>query len=162
MVQGIEDLRTPLQEIIDLDKKIRGTLSGFMMPSFVIDLPGGGGKRLVSTKEEYKNGKAIYRAPGLGGEKGEREYTYYDPKPVVEAELVQLNHQKAQALENGQTLEQFARQRFFNPAASIPPTQGPIPALGQDFGRKQPSRTMEEVFVEPMSPPYESTLAANA
>jgi len=53
MVKGVEDLRTPLSEIINLDKQLRGTLSGFMMPSFVVDLPGGGGKRLVSTFEEH-------------------------------------------------------------------------------------------------------------
>lgn len=94
LVKGIEDLRTPLQVAIDLEKKIRGTISGFNMPSFVIDLPGGGGKRLVSTHESYENGVAIYKAPGLTGEKGRRDYTYHDPKPMSDAELVALRDQK--------------------------------------------------------------------
>lgn len=66
-----------------MDKYLRGTLSGFMMPSFVVDLPGGGGKRLASTHKTYddKTGVSTWRAPGLPGEKGSREYTYYDPLP---------------------------------------------------------------------------------
>jgi lysine 2,3-aminomutase len=48
MVKGIEELRTPLSISISPDKLLRGSISGFIMPSFVVDLPGGGGKRLVS------------------------------------------------------------------------------------------------------------------
>ncbi|KAL5118930.1 hypothetical protein ACEQ8H_003059 [Pleosporales sp. CAS-2024a] len=111
MVQGIEDLRTPLQEIIDMDKHLRGTLSGFMMPSFVIDLPGGGGKRLVSTHESYENGVAKYIAPGLRDGKNTREYTYHDPLPIPAAAWAALRRHKAEALRNGQTLEQVAHAR---------------------------------------------------
>jgi hypothetical protein len=141
MVKGVEDLRTPLSEIIELDIKIRGTLSGFMMPAFVIDLPGGGGKRLVSTKDSYDpiSGLATYRAPGLAGEKGTRTYKYYDPKPVAVEDLVALRQQKAQALETGQTLEELARQRLFIPMPSPwevptfginhPPVSQPAPVI---------------------------------
>lgn len=134
MVKGVEDLRTPLREIIDLDKKLRGTLSGFMMPAFVVDLPGGGGKRLVSTYETFDevNGFATYRAPGLDGDKGTRTYTYYDPKPVDAAELATLRQQKAQALESGQTLGDFMQSTFFDP--SHQPTQLSMPAISQDAG----------------------------
>lgn len=113
MVKGIEDLRTPLSEILYLDKKIRGQLSGFMMPSFVIDLPGGGGKRLVSSKESYdeKTGIATYRAPGLHGEKGQKLYKYYDPKPVHEKVLQAFRVHQHQALIQGKTLDEFV----FNP-----------------------------------------------
>lgn len=110
MVQGIEDLRTPLSKIITLDKELRGTLSGFMMPSFVIDLPGGGGKRLVSTYETYEDGVAEYKAPGLPGTKGTRTYTYFDPKPVESSVLEEFRQDQFQALERGETLEQFFAQ----------------------------------------------------
>jgi lysine 2,3-aminomutase len=85
MAPGIEDMRTPLGEILYLDNHLRGTLSGFMMPNFVVDLPGGGGKRLVSTYESYDEeiGVATYRAPGLPNEKGTKLYFYYDPKVEV-------------------------------------------------------------------------------
>ncbi|KAF2130918.1 kama family protein [Dothidotthia symphoricarpi CBS 119687] len=108
MVRGIEDLRTPLSEIIKLDKQCRGTLSGFMMPSFVVDLPGGGGKRLVSTYETYdeKTGEATYTAPGLPGLKGEMTYTYWDPVPVTESAMMEHRLQQEQALLDGKTLEQ--------------------------------------------------------
>ncbi len=101
MVRGIEDLRTPLRTILDLDKKLRGTLSGFMMPAFVIDLPGGGGKRLVSTVEDYneKTGVAIYTAPGLPGQKGKIQYTYYDPKPEKQHVAKELHQGQEQTLQ---------------------------------------------------------------
>ncbi|KAF3008710.1 hypothetical protein E8E13_009610 [Curvularia kusanoi] len=107
MVRGVEDLRTPLSTILDLDQKLRGTLSGFMMPAFVIDLPGGGGKRLVSTKESYKDGVAEYTAPGLPGNKGKRTYKYYDPKPVDDAAIQELREEQEQALEQDVPLQDF-------------------------------------------------------
>lgn len=84
MIPGIEHLRTPLSTALRIDKELRGTMSGFMIPSFVVDLPGGGGKRLVSTYEDYdkREGIATYRAPGLPGEKGKTLYKYYDPQPL--------------------------------------------------------------------------------
>ncbi|KAI8930503.1 hypothetical protein NX059_012452 [Plenodomus lindquistii] len=95
MVQGVEDLRTPLSKILRLDKELRGTFSGFMMPSFVVDLPGGGGKRLVSTYESYDEsvGVATYTAPGLPGLKGLKTYTYYDPQPHHSADHNETSEQ---------------------------------------------------------------------
>jgi len=83
MVKGTEDLRTPLRELIELDKLLRGTITGYMMPSCVVDLPGGGGKRLVSTFESYDevSGVSMFKAPGLPGAKGKAEYYYHDPLP---------------------------------------------------------------------------------
>ena len=78
MIRGLEDLRTPLHEILHLESQIRGTIAGFMTPSFVVDLPGGGGKRLACSFEDYDRqaGVATYRAPGV---KGEQLFRYYDP-----------------------------------------------------------------------------------
>lgn len=42
--RGIGHFRTPVSEGIGLMKQIRGFISGFAVPEFVIDLPGGGGK----------------------------------------------------------------------------------------------------------------------
>ncbi|XP_014560154.1 hypothetical protein COCVIDRAFT_23607 [Bipolaris victoriae FI3] len=137
MVQGIEDLRTPLHEIIDLDKQIRGTLSGFMMPAFVIDLPGGGGKRLVSTYEKYEHGIATYKAPGLPGAKGEMTYTYHDPKPVKTAVLEEFQQRQLEALKQGETLEQF----FAQSAARLPRPPLPNPSSNQNPLRPQPTST---------------------
>lgn len=65
-----------------------------MMPDFVVDLPGGGGKRLAHTFESYdeKTGVSTWRAPGLPGDKGQRTYTYHDPSPwkATEENVLQM------------------------------------------------------------------------
>ena len=78
MVRGVEDLRTPLSTILELEKSIRGTIAGFMTPSFIVDLPGGGGKRLANSYETYDptTGKSTWRAPGVAGNK---TFDYHDP-----------------------------------------------------------------------------------
>ena len=123
MVRGIEDLRTPLSKILELDQKLRGTLSGFMMPAFVIDLPGGGGKRLVSTMESYDEvtGVAEYRAPGLPGEKGKTIYTYHDPTPVDEAAVAELRQEQEQAIEQDVPLQDLVSASVPQQRHSPPP-----------------------------------------
>ena len=88
MVAGIEHLRTPLQTILDLEAQIRGSIAGFMMPQFVVDLPGGGGKRLACSHETYdpKSGRSTFRAPavvGRDGEKKDKVYEYWDPTDTL-------------------------------------------------------------------------------
>lgn len=79
MVSGIEDLRTPLREILALERHIRGTIAGFMTPQFVVDLPGGGGKRLAGSYERYdeESGVSRFVAPEVKGNK--RVFEYHDP-----------------------------------------------------------------------------------
>ncbi|KAH7410961.1 hypothetical protein BKA64DRAFT_570006 [Cadophora sp. MPI-SDFR-AT-0126] len=82
MVKGVEDLRTPLQSILDLECQLRGSIAGFLMPQFVVDLPGGGGKRLASSYRTYdrKTGVSTFVAPAVKGTgKEDRVYEYYDP-----------------------------------------------------------------------------------
>ena len=52
-----------------------------MTPSFVIDLPGGGGKRLANSYETYDlaTGVSTWQAPGVSG--GE-VFEYHDPMPT--------------------------------------------------------------------------------
>lgn len=82
MVQKVEHLRTPLQTILDLEAQIRGSIAGFMMPQFVVDLPGGGGKRLACSYRSYDRttGISTYMAPAVKGrDKENKVYEYYDP-----------------------------------------------------------------------------------
>ncbi|CAJ2513344.1 Uu.00g014630.m01.CDS01 [Anthostomella pinea] len=82
MVEKIEHLRTPLQTILDLESQLRGSVAGFYMPNFVVDLPGGGGKRLACSYESYdrESGVSTFTAPALTGiGKKDRVYTYHDP-----------------------------------------------------------------------------------
>ena len=53
-----------------------------MMPSFVVDLPGGGGKRLANSFQSYdrNTGKSTYKAPAVKGRgKENMVYEYWDP-----------------------------------------------------------------------------------
>jgi L-lysine 2,3-aminomutase len=65
-----------------MEEEIRGTVSGHIMPHFVVDLPGGGGKRHACSYRDYSptTGVAIYTASGLPGTKGQKTYEYHDPE----------------------------------------------------------------------------------
>ncbi|CAK7206762.1 hypothetical protein SEUCBS139899_009568 [Sporothrix eucalyptigena] len=86
MVEKVEHLRTPLQTILDLEAQIRGSIAGFMMPQFVVDLPGGGGKRLACSHMSYDRttGVSKFVAPAVTGrDKANKVYEYYDPVDSV-------------------------------------------------------------------------------
>ncbi|KAF6813621.1 l-lysine -aminomutase [Colletotrichum sojae] len=92
MVRKSEHLRTPLQTILDLEANIRGSIAGFMMPQFVVDLPGGGGKRLASTFRSYdrKTGVSTYVAPAVTSRgKENKVYEYHDPVDSLPADSLQ-------------------------------------------------------------------------
>lgn len=88
MVEKVEHLRTPLQTILDLEAQIRGSIAGFMMPQFVVDLPGGGGKRLACSFQSYDRatGLSTYVAPAVTGrDKENKVYEYWDPMDSLPA-----------------------------------------------------------------------------
>jgi lysine 2,3-aminomutase len=78
MVPGVEDLRTPLRTAIELEKEVRGVTAGFQVPLFVVDLPGGGGKRDVHSFEGYNRttGISVFRSPNMDVN---ARYLYFDP-----------------------------------------------------------------------------------
>jgi lysine 2,3-aminomutase len=78
MVKGVEDLRTSLDTAIHIEKHVRGSTAGFNTPTFVVDAPGGGGKRDVHSFEYYDRdtGVSVYAAPSV---KPGRLFTYLDP-----------------------------------------------------------------------------------
>jgi len=78
LVKGVEDLRTPIQTAIDVEKFVRGSTAGFNTPTFVCDAPGGGGKRDVHSFDFYdrENGIAVYSAPSV---KPGQHFVYFDP-----------------------------------------------------------------------------------
>lgn len=78
LVKGVEDLRTRVQTAIDLEKIVRGSTAGFNTPTFVVDAPGGGGKRDCHSYEHYNRttGVSVYTAPSV---KAGQYYTYFDP-----------------------------------------------------------------------------------
>lgn len=78
MVKGVEDIRTSLQTHLDIAKTVRGCTAGFNTPTFVVDAPGGGGKRAVASYEHYnrETGISVYRSPMVDPD---AYYLYFDP-----------------------------------------------------------------------------------
>lgn len=78
MVKGLEDLRTTVATTVEIERHVRGTTAGFNTPTFVNDVPGGGGKRDVHSFDHYNEttGISVYRSPSVDNE---LVYLYYDP-----------------------------------------------------------------------------------
>jgi len=78
MVKGTEELRTTVAVAEEIEKHVRGALAGFNTPTFVVDAPGGGGKRGVHSYEHYDRvtGISVYTAPSV---KPGKKFLYFDP-----------------------------------------------------------------------------------
>jgi len=78
LVKGVEDLRTTLGTALEIEKQVRGLTAGFNTPTFVVDAPGGGGKRDAHSFEHYnrKTGVSVYRSPNVNQN---AYYLYFDP-----------------------------------------------------------------------------------
>ena len=77
-VRGTDQMRTSVGDACTLETKSRGFTSGFSTPLFVVDLPGGGGKRDVHSFVHYdrQGGLAFYESPSV---KPGRLFVYPDP-----------------------------------------------------------------------------------
>jgi lysine 2,3-aminomutase len=78
LVSGVEDLRTSVDTAIHIEKHVRGSTAGFNTPTFVVDAPGGGGKRDAHSYEHYdrETGISVYQAPSV---KPGEFFLYFDP-----------------------------------------------------------------------------------
>src|SRR5580658_1053092 len=78
MVSGVEDLRTSVDTALHVEKNVRGATAGFNTPTFVVDAPGGGGKRDAHSYEYYDRdtGISVYAAPSV---KPGQLFMYFDP-----------------------------------------------------------------------------------
>jgi lysine 2,3-aminomutase len=78
MVKGVEDLRTSVDTALHIEKHVRGSTAGFNTPTFVVDAPGGGGKRDAHSYEYYDRdtGISVYAAPSV---KPGQLFMYFDP-----------------------------------------------------------------------------------
>jgi lysine 2,3-aminomutase len=85
LVPGVEDLRTTLGTTIDIEKQVRGSTAGFNTPTFVLDAPGGGGKRDVHSYEHYDRttGVSVFRSPNIDEN---AVYLYFDPIELLPIE----------------------------------------------------------------------------
>jgi lysine 2,3-aminomutase len=78
LVSGVEDLRTTLDTALHIEKHVRGSTAGFNTPVFVVDAPGGGGKRDAHSFEHYdrETGISVFTAPAV---KTGQYFLYFDP-----------------------------------------------------------------------------------
>ena len=85
LVQGVEDLRTTLDTATRIEKHVRGSTAGFNTPTFVVDAPGGGGKRDAHSYEHYDRttGVSVFQSPSV---KAGARYVYFDPIDQLPAE----------------------------------------------------------------------------
>jgi len=85
LVKGVEDLRTTLQTACDIEKAVRGITAGFHTPTFVVDAPGGGGKRVAHSFEHYdrNTGISVYAAPSVKP----GFFLYFDPIDMLAPEF---------------------------------------------------------------------------
>jgi lysine 2,3-aminomutase len=85
LVKGVEDLRTTLQTALDIEKAVRGVTAGFQTPTFVVDAPGGGGKRVAHSFEHYDRdtGISVFCAPSVKP----GYFLYFDPVDLLAPEI---------------------------------------------------------------------------
>ncbi|MEM9862917.1 MAG: KamA family radical SAM protein [Myxococcota bacterium] len=85
LVKGVEELRTTVATAKKVEKYVRGSTAGFNTPTFVVDAPGGGGKREVHSHEHYDEvtGISVYTAPSV---KPGRYFLYFDPIDLLPEE----------------------------------------------------------------------------
>jgi lysine 2,3-aminomutase len=78
-------LRTTLQTALDIEKAVRGTTAGFHTPTFVVDAPGGGGKRVAHSFEHYNRttGISVFSAPSVKP----GFFLYFDPVDTLAPEV---------------------------------------------------------------------------
>ena len=78
LTAGTEDMRTSVKKAMDVEKHVRGKTAGFNTPLFVVDAPGGGGKRDVHSCEWYdpNTGVSVWEAPSV---KPGEQFLYFDP-----------------------------------------------------------------------------------
>lgn len=86
LTAGTEDMRTSLRTAIDVEKSVRGVTAGFNTPTFVVDAPGGGGKRCAHSYEKYDEGTgiSIWTAPSV---KPGKKFLYFDPLHTLSEEM---------------------------------------------------------------------------
>jgi lysine 2,3-aminomutase len=84
MVLGTEHFRVRVPEMQRLEREVRGATAGFNTPLFIVDAPGGGGKRDVHSYEyrDDKYGISGYRSPSVDPN---RMFYHFDPLRELDA-----------------------------------------------------------------------------
>lgn len=90
LITGSSHLRTSVSEGIDIIEGIRGHTTGYAVPQFVIDGPGGGGKIPINPNYLLESGDGSVTLRNFEGD----TFVYPDPTPIPTLDL-QLLHDQA-------------------------------------------------------------------
>ena len=94
-VQGTEHLRTTVEAGLKIIEGLRGFISGLAIPTYVVDLPGGGGKVPVQPSYLLSQNEEVLNFRNYQG----RIYHYHDPKPLGNnGKTGQRNGRKARSI----------------------------------------------------------------
>lgn len=94
-VQGTEHLRTTVEAGIKIMQGLRGFMSGLAVPTYVIDLPGGGGKVPVQASYLVSQLDEVYSFKNYQG----HIFHYHDPRPLgSNGKTGQRNGRKARSV----------------------------------------------------------------
>ena len=74
-VVGTSHLRTSIAKGLEIMSRLRGHTSGYAVPTYVVDAPGGGGKIALQPETVVERGDGVWRLRNWAGE----VYTYLDP-----------------------------------------------------------------------------------
>ncbi|MDP8266993.1 MAG: KamA family radical SAM protein [Candidatus Aceula meridiana] len=74
-IAGSSHFRTPLSVGINIIDKLRGHTTGYAVPKYVVDLPGGGGKVPIEPNGIIRQEKGCYTIKNFAGQ----EYDHHDP-----------------------------------------------------------------------------------
>ncbi|MEO5713914.1 MAG: KamA family radical SAM protein [Luteolibacter sp.] len=90
LINGSSHLRTPVAEGVAIIEGLRGHTTGYAIPQFVIDGPGGGGKIPINPNYVVDTASGKITLRNFEGE----IFEYPDPTPIPDSELDRL-HNKA-------------------------------------------------------------------
>ncbi len=92
LIAGSSHLRTPVSTGVDIIEALRGHTTGYAIPQFVIDGPGGGGK--IPINPDY----VVKREPGRITLRNfqQEQFEYPDPTPVPASEVERLKERASE------------------------------------------------------------------
>ncbi|HEY3174867.1 MAG TPA: KamA family radical SAM protein [Candidatus Polarisedimenticolia bacterium] len=76
-VTGTSHFRTPIAKGVEIIEALRGHTTGYAVPTFVVDAPGGGGKVPVNPNYVLEHANGVLRLRNYAG----RTYTYHEENP---------------------------------------------------------------------------------
>jgi lysine 2,3-aminomutase len=89
LINGSSHLRTPVAEGVEIIEGLRGHTTGYAVPQFVIDGPGGGGKIPINPNYIVESAAGRVTLRNFEG----KIFDYPDPTPIPARELERLHHE---------------------------------------------------------------------